>query len=236
MAKGKFVSYLRVSTDKQGRSGLGVEAQREAVARYLNGGSWKLVAEYVETESGKRSDRPKLATALGHAKAIGATVVFAKLDRLTRNVDLLRTLVTSGVDLVFCDLPHVPPGAMGRFLLTQMASVAELEAGTSERTKAALATAKARGVKLGNPNGARALRGKQVGNKEAVAAIKFRAQEHASNLRSIVDDVRAQGITSIRKIAEELNQRGILAPRGGEWQPTTVVRLLARLSVQAGQL
>jgi DNA invertase Pin-like site-specific DNA recombinase len=155
----------------------------------------------------------------------------------SRNVDLLRTLVSSGVDLVFCDLPNVPPGAMGRFLLTQMASVAELEAGlTSERTKAALAAAKARGVKLGNPNGARALRGKQVGNKEAVAAIKFRAQEHATNLRSIVDDVRAQGITSIRKIAEELNQRGILAPRGGEWQPTTVVRLLARLSVQAGQL
>jgi DNA invertase Pin-like site-specific DNA recombinase len=93
MARGKFVSYLRVSTDKQGRSGLGLEAQREAVARYLNGGSWKLVAEYVETESGKRSDRPKLAAALRHAKAIGATVVFAKLDRLTRNVDLLRTLV-----------------------------------------------------------------------------------------------------------------------------------------------
>jgi len=151
--------------------------------------------------------------------------------QLTRNVDLLRTLVSSSVDLLFCDLPNVPPGAMGRFLLTQMASVAELEAGlTSERTKAALAAAKARGVKLGNPNGARALRGKQVGNSEAVSAIKLRAQEHASNLRSIVDDVRAQGITSVRKIAEELNQRGILAPRGGEWQPTTVVRLLARLS------
>ena len=82
--RGKFVSYLRVSTDKQGRSGLGLEAQREAVAPYLNGGGWKLVAEYVETESGKRSDRPKLAAALGHAKAIGATVVFAKLDRLRR--------------------------------------------------------------------------------------------------------------------------------------------------------
>jgi DNA invertase Pin-like site-specific DNA recombinase len=181
MARGKFVSYLRVSTDKQGRSGLGVEAQREAVARYLNGGSWKLVAEYVETESGKRSDRPKLAAALGHAKAIGATVVFAKLDRLTRNVDLLRTLVTSGVDLVFCDLPHVPPGAMGRFLLTQMASVAELEAGlTSERTKAALAAAKARGVKLGNPNGARALRGKQVSNREAVVTKAWRAREDSN--------------------------------------------------------
>jgi DNA invertase Pin-like site-specific DNA recombinase len=230
MAKGKFISYLRVSTDKQGRSGLGLEAQREAVTRYLNGGNWTVVAEYVETESGRRSDRPKLAAALSHAKAIGATLVFAKLDRLTRNVDLLRTLVASGVDLVFCDLPHVPAGAMGRFLLTQMASVAELEAGLiSERTKAALAAAKARGVKLGNPNGARCLRGTQVGNKEAVAAVKQKAQEHANNLRAIVEDIRAQGITSIRKIAEELNSRAVLAPRGGEWQPTTVVRLLARL-------
>ena len=104
----------------------------------------------------------------------------------------------------------------------------------SERTRAALAAAKARGVKLGNPNGARALRGKQVGNSEAVAAIKLKAQDHATNLRSILDDVRAQGITSVRKIAEALNNRGILAPRGGEWQPTTVVRLLARLRVQAG--
>jgi DNA invertase Pin-like site-specific DNA recombinase len=121
---------------KQGRSGLGLEAQRAAVESYLNGGRWTLAAEYVEAESGKRSDRLKLAKALAHAKAIGATVVFAKLDRLTRNVDLLRSLVASDVDLVFCDLPHVPPGAMGRFLLTQMASVAELEAGLiSERKK-----------------------------------------------------------------------------------------------------
>lgn len=231
MAKGKFVSYLRVSTDKQGRSGLGLEAQREAVTRYLNGGKWTLAAEYVETESGKRDDRPKLAAALAHAKAIGATVVFAKLDRLTRSVDLHRTLVASGVDLVFCDLPNVPPGAMGRFLLTQMASVAELEAGLiSERTKVALAAAKARGVRLGNPNGARALRGKQAGNAEAVEAIKRKADEHAINLRAIVEDIRGEGITSVRKMAEELNRRGILTPRGGEWQPTTVVRLLARLT------
>src|SRR5271156_1634072 len=136
MARGKFVSYLRVSTNKQGRSGLGLEAQRSAVEGYLNGGNWTLAAEYVETESGKRSDRPKLAKALAHAKAIGATVVFAKLDRLTRNVDLLRSLVASDVDLVFCDLPSVPPGPIGRFLLTQMAAVAELEAGLiGERTK-----------------------------------------------------------------------------------------------------
>src|SRR5258706_8227761 len=169
MAKGKFVSYLRVSTDKQGRSGLGLEAQREAVKRYLDGGDWKPLAEYVETETGKRADRPNLKAALAHSKAIGATLVFAKLDRLTRNVDLLRALVASDVNLVFSDLPHVPTGAMGRFLLTQMASVAELEAGLiSERTKAALAAAKARGVKLGNPSGARALRGKQTANTEAM--------------------------------------------------------------------
>ena len=136
MARGKFISYLRVSTDKQGRSGLGLEAQRTVVENYLNGGRWTLAAEYVEAESGKRSDRPKLAKALAHAKAIGATVVFAKLDRLTRNVDLLRSMVASDVDLVFRDLPHVPAGTMGRFLLTQMASVAELEAGLiSERTR-----------------------------------------------------------------------------------------------------
>jgi DNA invertase Pin-like site-specific DNA recombinase len=230
MAKGKFISYLRVSTDKQGRSGLGVEAQRAAVENYLNGGRWTVVAEYIETESGKRSDRPKLAKALAHAKAIGATVVFAKLDRLSRNVDLLRSLVTSDVDLIFCDLPHVPPGAMGRFLLTQMASVAELEAGLiSERTKAALAAAKARGVKLGNPNGARALRGKQVGNKQAVAAVKANAQHRAANLQNIVDDLRAQGVTSVRNIAAELNERGILTPRGGAWHPTSAARLLLRL-------
>ena len=128
---------------------------------------------------------------------------------------------------MFCDLPDVPPGAMGRFLLTQMASVAELEAGLiSERTKAALVAAKARGVKDGNPNGARALRGEQVGNKEAVGAIKFRAQEHATNLRSIVDDVRAQGIISIRRSPKSLTSVAS-APRGGEWKPMMVVRLLA---------
>ena len=212
MTKCKFISYLRVSTDKQGRSGLGLEAQRAAVESYLNSGRCTLAAEYVEAESGKRCDRPKLAKALAHAKAIGATVVFAKLDRLTRNVDLLRSLVTSDVDLVFCDLPHVPPGAMGRFLLTQMASVAELEAGLiSERTKAALAAAKARGVKLGNPNGARALRGKQVGNRQAVAVVGANAERRAGNLRAMVDDLRCHGITSVRAIAAQLNERGKIA-------------------------
>src|SRR5262249_22959128 len=126
----------------------------------------------------------------------------------------------SDVDLVFCDLPHVPPGAMGRFLLTQMASVAELEVGLiSERTKAALAAAKARGLKLGNPNGARALKGKQIGNTQAVAAVKANATHRAANLRAIVDDLRAQGITSVRAIAAELNERGILVAFGTQHLP-----------------
>src|SRR5579859_858025 len=205
MAEGKFVSYLRVSRDKQGRSGLGLEAQRVAVEHYLNGGRWKVLSEYVEVESGKRNDRPKLAAALSHAKAAGAKLVFAKLDRLTRDVDLLRALVASSVDLVFCDLPSVPPGPMGRFLLTQMASVAELEVGLiGERTKAALAAAKARGVKLGNPNGARALKGKQVGNAEAVAKVKANAVHRAGDLTHIVATITASGITTVRGIAGAL--------------------------------
>lgn len=230
MAKGKFISYLRVSTDKQGRSGLGIEAQRQAVASYLNGGRWTLVSEYMETESGRKSDRPKLAAALSRAKAIGAKLVFAKLDRLTRNVDLLRSLVASEVDLVFCDLPSVPPGPMGKFLLTQMAAVAELEAGLiGERTKKALAAAKARGVKLGNPNGARALRGKQTGNAEAVAKIKEKAARRATDLQGLIDGIKRSGPTSIRTITDELNRQGICAARGGLWHPTAVARLLNRL-------
>lgn len=230
MAQGKFISYLRVSTDKQGRSGLGIEAQRHAVEQYLNGGKWTVAAEYVETETGKRSDRPKLAAAIAHARAISAKIVFAKLDRLTRNVDLLRALVASEVDLVFCDLPHVPPGPTGRFLLTQMAAVAELEAGLiGERTKNALAAAKARGVKLGNPNGARALKGKQVGNAEAVIKIKEKAAQRAMGLQGIVEGIKRSGITSVRAIAEELNRQGVHSPRGGAWHPTAVARLLSRL-------
>jgi DNA invertase Pin-like site-specific DNA recombinase len=230
MAEGKFVSYLRVSTDKQGRSGLGVEAQREAVARYLNGGHWTLVKEYVETESGKRNDRPKLRAALSHAKAIGATVVVAKLDRLSRNTRFLLDLIESGADVVFCDLPQIPTGATGRFLLTQMASVAELERGLiSERTKAALKAAKARGIKLGNPNGARALRGKQTGNREAVAAVQANARQRAENLKEIIDDIRGSGATTARKIATCLNERGILTPRGGKWHVSSASRLINRL-------
>jgi DNA invertase Pin-like site-specific DNA recombinase len=131
-------------------------------------------------------------------------------------------------ELVYAAATGAPTG---RLTFTQMAAVAELEAGLiSERTKAALAAAKARGVKLGNPNGARALRGKQTGNAEAVASIRLKALDHAENLRTIVADMRAQSIASVRRIADELNSRGILTPRGGRWHPTSAARLLERLS------
>jgi DNA invertase Pin-like site-specific DNA recombinase len=119
---------------------------------------------------------------------------------------------------------------MGKFLLTQMAAVADLEAGLiGERTKKALAATKARGVKLGNPNGARALRGKQTGNTEAVAKIKQKAAQRAMDLQGILEVIRRSGITGVRAIAEELNRQAIGAPRGGEWHPTAVARLLTRL-------
>jgi DNA invertase Pin-like site-specific DNA recombinase len=226
MAAGKFVSYLRVSTDKQGRSGLGLEAQKSAVEAYLNGGRWKLVAEYIETESGKRTDRPQLKAAMAHAKAVGATLVIAKLDRLARNLHFVSGLMEGGVDFVAADNPHA-----NRLTIHILAAVAEDEARRiSERTKVALAAAKARGIKLGNPNGARALRGKQVGNKQAVTTVRANAKQRAENLRAIVDDLKSQGTFTVRAMAAELNTKGILTPRGGTWHPTSTARLLARLS------
>jgi len=150
----RFISYLRVSTSSQGASGLGLESQRETIRSHV-GNDVELLAEYVEVESGRRSDRPELAKALDHAKRANATVVISRIDRLARSARFLLELVDSNVDILFCDLPQVS-GPAGRFLLTSMAGVAELEAGLiSQRTRAALAAAKAKGVRLGNPQGAK---------------------------------------------------------------------------------
>src|ERR1700744_4889937 len=126
---GRFISYLRVSTDRQGKSGLGLEAQREAVAAHLNGGSWTLVTEYVEVESGKSDDRPELAKALARCKMTGATLIVAKLDRLSRHQSFLMSVYegTGEGGVVFCDLPTIPAGPVGKFIVQQMAAVAELE-------------------------------------------------------------------------------------------------------------
>jgi len=144
---GKWVSYLRVSTDKQGASGLGLEAQRKAVADYLNGGKWSLAQEFIEIESGKRSDRPQLAAALAACKKLKAKLVVAKLDRLARNVAFTAKLMESGVEFVAADMPFA-----NKLTIHILAAVAEHEReAISDRTKAALAAAKARGVKLGGP-------------------------------------------------------------------------------------
>ena len=145
MENGKFVSYLRVSTARQGTSGLGLEAQRAAVAGFLDGGDWTLVQEVLEVESGKRNDRPALATALKLCRKHRATLVIAKLDRLARNVAFISNLMESGVEFVAVDMPQA-----NRFVVHILAAVAEQEAeAISKRTKAALAAAKARGTKLG---------------------------------------------------------------------------------------
>ncbi len=224
MAEGLFISYLRVSTVKQDRSGLGLEAQREAVRGYLNGGSWELLKEYVEVESGKIADRPELTKALEHCRLTGAVLVIAKLDRLSRDAHFLLGLQKAGVRFVCADMPTANELTVG-----VMALVAEQERrAISRRTKEALAAAKARGVKLGCPAGAAHLR--QYGNEAGVQAIKKGADDRASSLAGILAEIQATGVTSFAGIAEELNKRRIAAPRGGQWHPSSVKRLLERLA------
>lgn len=227
MAKGRFVSYLRVSTAQQGRSGLGVEAQREAVASYLNGGKWTLVAEFVEIESGRRADRPELAKALALCRAHRAALVVAKVDRLARSQGFLSRILEAGVDVRFCDLPQIE-GPTGRFLLQSMMSVAELEAGMiSARTKAALAASKARGKKLG---GFRGRAGTAADLTKARAARSLAARAQADALAPILARIDPTGAGPLRTVAAQLTAEGVPTPSGhGEWTATAVSRLRDRL-------
>lgn len=215
------IVYLRVSTARQGSSGLGLEAQRAAVQAYAAAGGHRIAAEYVEVESGKRDDRPQLAAALAAAKLHRATLVIAKLDRLARNVRFIAGIMDSGADFIACDMPHA-----NRLTLHLMAAMAEHEAAAiSERTKAALAAAKARGVQLGNPNGAAALR---AGCRDAAAASaagrRRAATERAHGVAPMLRELRAAGLTGARELAKELNRRGVPAPGGGVWYPQSVRR------------
>jgi DNA invertase Pin-like site-specific DNA recombinase len=230
MANGKYVAYYRVSTDRQKRSGLGLGAQKAAVNSYLNGGEWQLVGEFTEAESGKRNDRPALAQALALCRIHNATLVVAKLDRLSRNTQFLLTVVKESGDagVVFCDLPSIPEGPTGKFLLTQMASVAELEAGLiSQRTKAALQAAKARGQVLGCKNDNIAAYAKR-GAKASATTRTRNAAKRAGDVLPIIQAIKVEGATSLRQIAAVLNERGITTPRGGEWSAVQVQRLLNR--------
>ncbi len=220
----RFVSYLRVSTLKQGATGLGIEAQRETVQAYLHSDKRReLLQEFVEVESGKRNSRPQLTKALELADLTGATLIIAKLDRLSRNAHFLTGLAEAGVDFIACDLPEA-----NKLTVTIMAAVAEHEREvTSKRTKDALAAARARGTRLGNPNGAAHLAGR--GNDDAIAALKLKANLKAQRFASTLSHLAAKGTTSARGIAAALNERGIPTPRGKQWDAKAVTRLQARL-------
>jgi DNA invertase Pin-like site-specific DNA recombinase len=225
--KGGFVAYYRVSTERQGASGLGLEAQRATVESYLNGGKWPVIAEFTEVESGRNSQRPALAQALAAARLHRVPLIVAKVDRLTRSLAFLSRLIEAGVEVRFCDLPQIE-GPTGRFILQQMAAVAELEAGMiSQRTKAALAAAKARGAKLGGDRGGRA---DAAARAAGAAALAARSQARAVDLAPVIGELRAAGIKSLRGIAKALNERGIGTARGsGVWTAAGVARVLERL-------
>jgi DNA invertase Pin-like site-specific DNA recombinase len=216
----KCISYLRVSTVRQGTSGLGLEAQRAAVAGFLNGGDRKLLHEVVEVESGKRNDRPALAEALNLCRKHRATLVIAKLDRLARNVAFISNLMESGVEFIACDMPTA-----NRLTIHILAAVAEHEREMiSQRTKDALAAARARGKQLG---GLRVSREVWKDTQAQGNAAKARAvQKKAADLQPVIDQIRAEGAVSLRQIAEGLNARSVPAPKGGQWQATQVQRAI----------
>lgn len=221
MAEGRFISYLRVSTARQGASGLGLEAQRQAVADFLDGGRWQLLAEVVEIESGKRNDRVKLAEALKLCRLHNATLVIAKLDRLSRDAAFLLNLQAAGVRFVAADMPEANEMVVGI-----MAVVAQAERKMiSARTKAALQAAKARGQVLGGDRGVKPSHATAV---KGATALKAKADARAADLSTILAEIKAEGASSLRDHAAALNARGIPTARGGEWSAVQVSRVLAR--------
>ena len=214
---GKFVAYYRVSTTKQGINGLGMDAQRNAVMNYLDGGNWKLIAEFAEVESGKRNNRQELNKAIALCRKEGAILVIAKLDRLARNAAFLLNLRDSGVDFIAVDMPHAD-----KFTVGIMALVAEKERDMiSQRTRDGLAAAKRRGTKLGNPRPAQAL-------KAAHTVNLARADAYAKSLLPVIQEIRAAHVTTLRGIAQCLNARGFKTPNGKTFKPQSVKNLVMR--------
>lgn len=221
MATGNFIAYYRVSTQKQGQSGLGLEAQQQAVLNYLNGGNWQLVAEYTEIETGKGANaldkRPQLKAAIESCKKNKATLVIAKLDRLARNVHFISGLLETGIDFVCADMPQA-----NKVMLQMYSVMAEWERDQiSARTKAALAAAKQRGVKLGTAG--------RANLKPNIEQRQQAANDFAENLRGVIEGMKSRGLTQLAMV-DELNRLGIKAARGGQWSQLQLRRLLARLA------
>ena len=221
----RFVAYERVSTARQGKSGLGLEAQRMAIEDFIANRDATLVGRFTEIESGRKNDRPELDAALTLARLTGATLVIAKLDRLSRNAAFLLTLRDSGVTFLAADMPEASDLTVGI-----MALVAQQEReAISRRTKEALQAAKARGVKLGNPNGAEALRRGGKGGAALRATVTQNADQFAESLAPVVAAARARGITTLRELSDELNAQGILTRHGRRWHVSSVRNLLTRI-------
>jgi DNA invertase Pin-like site-specific DNA recombinase len=217
----KFIAYYRVSTNKQGKSGLGIEAQQASVADYLATTSGELVNEFIEVQSGKDNQRPELAKALRKCRLTGATLVIAKLDRLSRNAAFLMNLQESAVNFICCDMPEANTLTVGL-----MACMAEYERKRiSENTKAALKAAKARGVKLGNP------RLDEVRCTDITAAQTARiakAKARNGEILDVINEIQSDaGELSLRAISRRLNEAGYRTSRGKDWQATSVKRILA---------
>jgi DNA invertase Pin-like site-specific DNA recombinase len=229
---GRLVAYERVSTARQGRSGLGLDAQRKAIEDFAATRGAQVLARFTEVESGRKADRPELAKALHLARVTGATLVIAKLDRLSRNAAFLLTLQGSGVRFLAVDMPEANDLTVG---IMALVAQAEREA-ISRRTKEALAAAKARGVKLGNPNGAAALRRAGDGGAALRAAVSMNADAFVRDLAPVLADIRAHGDLSLRAIAAELTTRGIRTRRGGAWHVSNVRALLQRVPDQVAGL
>jgi DNA invertase Pin-like site-specific DNA recombinase len=216
-----LIGYARVSTSQQGRSGLGIEAQREALARFAASEGFELARVFVEVETGKGSDaldrRPQLAAALSEARRQRCSVVVAKLDRLSRDVHFISGLMAHRVPFLVAELgSDVDP-----FILHLFAALAEKErALIATRTKAALAAAKARGVKLGGPKLSEA-------RKAAVERNVANADQRACNVLPVIREIQRSG-ASLHQVAEALNARGISTPRGGRWYAKSVSNALAR--------
>ncbi len=220
------MAYERVSTTRQGASGLGLEAQRKVIEDFAASRGAEVLARFTEVESGRKADRPELAKPPHLAKVAGATLVIAKLDRLSRNAAFLLALRDSGVRFVAVDMPEANDLTVG---IMALVAQAEREA-ISRRTKEALAVAKARGVKLGNPNGAESLRRAGKGGVAPRAAVSANAAAFAVDLAPVLADIRAAGHTSLRAIAAELIARGIRTRRDGLWNVGNVKALLRRVT------
>ena len=218
--KTRFVSYYRVSTDKQGLQGNGIEAQKQSVARYLASLDCEHLGSFEEVESGANNRRPMLQAAMQLAKSKKAVLLIAKLDRLSRNAAFLLQLQDSGVDFVACDMPNADKLSVG---IIALLAQREREL-ISERTKAGLAVAKSRGARLGNPNPESAL-------KKAQEVIQQRKQGFVQSALKSIREIQGTGIASLNRIADCMNKRGEKSSRGGQWTATAIKRVLAHDTV-----